>query len=167
MNVTAVEKSSGKENKITITNDSGRLSKEDIERMVNEGEKYKEEDELHKQKVEAKNALENYIYSLKNTLNDEKVKDKFEEEDREMLETKTEELLTWLENNPESETEEYKEKLKELEGVANPIMQKMYSSGSTPGGMPGMPPGGMPPGGMPPGGMPAEESTDPVIDELD
>ena len=132
--------------------------------MVNEGEKFKEEDELHKQKVEAKNTLENYIYNLKNTLNDEKVKDKFNEEDHKMLETKIGELLTWLENNPESETEEYKEKLKELEDVANPIMQKMYSSGASPEGMPteGMPSVEKPTEGMSFGG--AEESK---IDELD
>merc|ERR1739836_15631 len=73
LNVSASDKSTGKQNKITITNDKGRLSKEDIERMVSEAEKYKAEDEEHKKKVEAKNALENYAYNMRNTVNDEKV----------------------------------------------------------------------------------------------
>merc|ERR1711881_80133 len=76
LNVSAVEKSTGKENKITITNDKGRLSKEDVERMTSEAEKYRKEDEEFKDKVESKNSLGNYCYSMKNTLNDEKMKDK-------------------------------------------------------------------------------------------
>lgn len=77
MNVTAADKSTGKSNKITITNDKGRLSKDEIEKLVRDAEKFKGEDELIKKKVEAKNALENYCYSVKNTLKDEKLKDKF------------------------------------------------------------------------------------------
>lgn len=92
MNVHAADKASGKSNKITITNNKGRLSKEDIERMVNEAEKYKNEDEAIKKKVEAKNGLENYIYSVKNTLKDEKFKDKFKEEERKSVESKTTDL---------------------------------------------------------------------------
>lgn len=82
MNVSAVDKGTGKINKITITNDKGRLSKEEIERMVNEAEKFKGEDEKVKKRIEAKNALENYCFSMKNTLNDEKLRDKFTEEDK-------------------------------------------------------------------------------------
>ena len=160
LNVSAVEKSSGRENKITITNDNGRLSKEEINRMVEEGEKYKEEDELHKKKVDARNTLENYIYSLKNTLNDEKIKDKFEETDRESLENKTAELLKWLDDNPDSDAETYNSKVKELESVANPIMQKMYSSA--------MPAGGPEAGGTtPPGPMDEPTTSEIPIDELD
>merc|ERR1711908_138896 len=76
LNVSSVEKSTGKENKITITNDKGRLSKDEIEKMVEEAEKYKSEDEANKQRIEAKNGLENYAYNMKNTMNDEKLKDK-------------------------------------------------------------------------------------------
>merc|ERR550537_1153023 len=81
LNVSSVEKSTGKENKITITNDKGRLSKDEIEKMVEEAEKYKSEDEANKQRIEAKNGLENYAYNMKNTMNDEKLKDKIEEGD--------------------------------------------------------------------------------------
>merc|ERR1719223_2240664 len=70
LNVSAIEKSTGKENKITITNDKGRLSQEDIERMVQEAEKFQEEDKKVRDKIEARNALENYVYSMKNTLGD-------------------------------------------------------------------------------------------------
>jgi L1 cell adhesion molecule like protein len=86
LNVSAVDKGTGKTNKITITNDKGRLSKEEIEKMVNEAEKYRDEDDKIKKKVEAKNALENYCYSMKNTLNDEKLKDKISEEDKKTIE---------------------------------------------------------------------------------
>ena len=85
LNVTAKDKSSGKESKITITNDKGRLSKDEIEQMVQDAEKFKAEDEENRKKIESKNSLENYAYQLKNTLNDEKVRDKFSEEDREAL----------------------------------------------------------------------------------
>ena len=169
LNVNAIEKSSGKENHITINNENGRLSKEDIERMVAEGEQYKEEDELHKKKVEAKNALENYIYSIKNTLADEKTKDKFDDTDRGTLEAKVEELLKWMEDNADAETEAYQEKQKELEKIANPIMQKMHES--SPPSADGMP---QPPDGAPnmSGVNMEEESADkpsavPDIDELD
>merc|ERR1712124_189156 len=86
LNVSAVDKSTGKENKITITNDKGRLSKEDIERMVNDAEKFKEEDELIKKKVEAKNGFENYCFQMKNTLNDDKLKDVFTDEEKTTIE---------------------------------------------------------------------------------
>merc|ERR1712188_320574 len=87
LNVNALEKSTGKENKITITNDKSRLSKEEIERLVQEAEKYAKEDELFREKTEAKNALENYCYNLKNTMNDEKTKDKIPADKKEELET--------------------------------------------------------------------------------
>lgn len=86
MNVSATEKGTGKSSKITITNDKGRLSKEEIEKMVNDAEKFKGEDEKIKARVEAKNHLENYCYSMKNTLNDEKLKEKFSDEDKKVIE---------------------------------------------------------------------------------
>ncbi|KAF0729880.1 hypothetical protein Ae201684_012522 [Aphanomyces euteiches] len=135
LNVSAIEKSTGKENKITITNDKGRLSKDDIERMVQEAEKYKAEDETNKQRIEAKNGLENYAYNLRNTLNDEKVK--VDESDKKVLDDKISDVISWLDRNQSAEKEEFEAKQKELESVANPIMQKMYAgAGGMPGGMP-------------------------------
>merc|ERR1711966_182892 len=144
-------KKTGNKNKITITNDQGRLSAEEIEQMVKDAERYAEEDKKHMDKVNAKNGLEGYCYSLKNTINDEKVKDKIDEADRKSIEDKASEIITWIEDNEHAEVEEFEEKKKELEGIANPIMSKMYSDAGGAGGMPGGMPGGM--GGMP-GGMP-------------
>ncbi|KAL7692399.1 putative Heat shock protein 70 family [Plasmopara halstedii] len=122
LNVSAVEKSTGKENKITITNDKGRLSQAEIDRMVAEADKYKSEDEANKVRVEAKNALENYAYSLRNN--------------KKVVDDKVTEVIQWLDAHQSSEKEEYETKQKELEAVANPILQKVYSS-AVPGGMPG------------------------------
>jgi heat shock 70kDa protein 1/2/6/8 len=97
--VSAVDKGTGKQSKITITNEKGRLSKEEIERMVNEAEKFKGEDEKIKKRVEAKNALENYCFSMKNTLNDEKLRDKFTEEDKTVIEETSKEGIQWMEGN--------------------------------------------------------------------
>ena len=133
LNVTAKDKTTGKSNKITITNDSGRLSKEDIEKMVSDADKYKEEDELQKKKIEARNGLENYIYQLKNSVGDEKLKDKLSEEDKTSIEDKCTELLGWLDANQDQDEDTYKNKQKELEDLANPIMSKLYSEAG--GGM--------------------------------
>ncbi|KAG1703919.1 70-kilodalton heat shock protein [Phytophthora capsici] len=164
LNVSAVEKSTGKENKITITNDKGRLSQADIDRMVSEAEKYKSEDEANKQRIEAKNALENYAYSLRNSLNDEKMKEKIPEADKKAVDDKVTEVIQWLDANQSLEKDAYESKQKELEGVANPVLQKMYAAaGGSPGaegGMPGGVPGGMP--GAPPAGA-AEQG--PKIEE--
>merc|ERR1719188_986021 len=94
----AEDKSTGKANKITITNDKGRLSKEDIERMVNEAEKYKEEDDKQKERIGAKNGLESYAFNVKNTLDDEKLKDKLSEDDKKTILDKAKETLDWLDN---------------------------------------------------------------------
>ena len=137
LNVSAVDKGTGKTNKITITNDKGRLSKEEIERMVNEAEKYKGEDEKIKKKVEAKNAFENYCFSMKNTLNDEKLKEKFTEDDKKVIEEASKEGIQWLEANANAESEEIEAKQKELEAKFNPIMMRVYqAAGGAPGGMP-------------------------------
>jgi len=164
LNVSAVDKAGGKSNKITITNEKGRLSKEDIERMVNEAEKYKNEDEAVKKKVEAKNHLENYCYQMKNTLNEEKLKEKFTEEDKKTIEEGSKEALQWMESNPNAEADEIEAKQKELEGKFNPIMMKVYQeAGGAPGagGMPGGFPGGAAPGGgAPTGGAPEDPGLD-------
>merc|ERR1719230_393145 len=115
LNVNAAEKSTGKEQKITITNDKGRLSKDDIERMTGDAEKYAEEDRKFKERVESKNALENYAYSLKNTMSDEKFKDKLEADDKETLEKACDEAISWLDANQTAEKDEFEDKQKELE----------------------------------------------------
>merc|ERR1711906_97129 len=105
MNVTAADKSTGKSNKITITNDKGRLSQEDIERMVKEAERFKEEDERQRKKIDAKNSLEKYAYSLKNTLSEEKVADKIDASDKSTLTAKIDETISWMEANQNAEVE--------------------------------------------------------------
>jgi heat shock protein 1/8 len=132
LNVSACEKSTGKSNKITITNDKGRLSKEDIERMVEEAEKYKNEDEKTRQKIEAKNSLENYTYNIKNTIKDEKFKDKITDTERETIDKKVSEILTFIEQNEDLEKEQYEEKENELKNLANPIITKIYQQGAAP-----------------------------------
>merc|ERR1712159_384602 len=126
LNVSAQDKASGKQNQITITNEKGRLSQADIDRMVEEAEKYKAEDEQNKKKIESKNGLENYCYNIQQSLDDEKLKDKFEAEDKEKLESTVKEALQWLEGNSLAEAEEFDAKQKEVEAVANPIMAKLY-----------------------------------------
>merc|ERR1712048_1291424 len=145
LNVSALEKSTGKEQKITITNDKGRLSQDEIERMVEEAEKYKAEDDANKNRVEAKNGLENYCYSLKSSISSDEVKDKIPADDKSALEEKINETTSWLDANQAAEKEEFEEKQKALEGIAMPILQKMAGAGGM-GGMPDM--GGMG-GGMP------------------
>merc|ERR1712078_532484 len=139
LNVNAEDKSTGKSQKITITNDKGRLSKEDIERMVQEAEKYKAEDESNKSRVEAKNGLENYAYSMRNSMDDEKLKDEIDAADKEKLKTAIDETISWLDANQMAEKDEFDAKQKELEAIANPIMMKAYQAGgSAGGGMPDM-----------------------------
>ncbi|KAK9454299.1 heat shock protein 70 family [Dipodascopsis uninucleata] len=165
LNVSALEKGTGKTNKITITNDKGRLSKEEIERMVSEAEKYKDDDEKEASRIQAKNGLESYSYSLKNTLSEEKVKEKLDEADREKLSKAIEETIEWLDSNQTATTEEFSDKQKELEGVANPIMMKFYNAGGAPeGGAPGGFPGAAP-GGFP--GAGAGASDGPTVEEVD
>jgi L1 cell adhesion molecule like protein len=166
LNVSAVDKSTGKENKITITNDKGRLSKEDIERMVNDAEKYKEEDEKQRDRIAAKNALESYAFSLKSTVEDEKVKDKISDEDKKAIMDKASETLTWLDNNQTAEKDEYEYQQKELEKIAMPIMTKLAQSGGAPGGMPGGMPGGFP-GGAGADAPSGASAGGPTIEEVD
>jgi len=168
LNVSAVEKSTGKENKITITNDKGRLSQDEIERMVQEAEKYKAEDDANKNRIEAKNGLENYCYSLKTSVSSPEVEGKIPEDDKTKLTSAIDETLQWLDTNLSAEKEEFEEKQKSLEGIAMPILQAM-GGGAAPGGMPGA--GGMPDmGGMggAGGAPPAEDpASGPTIEEID
>jgi heat shock 70kDa protein 1/2/6/8 len=153
MNVSAAEKATGKSSKITITNEKGRLSKEDIERMVNEAEKFKGEDDVMKKRIEAKNGFENYCFQMKNTLNDEKLKDKFTEDDKKVIEEASKEGLQWLEANPMAEPEAIEAEQKRVEAKFNPIMMRVYqAAGGAPGGMPGGMPGAGPTGGANPAG---------------
>jgi len=166
LNVSAVDKTTGRSNKITITNDKGRLSKEEIERMVAEAEKYKADDEKVAQRIQSRNGLESYAYNLRNTLQDEKITGKLDPADKKKLEDSIQESITWLENNQEAEKEEYDHKQKSLEEVANPIMMKLYGgAGGAPPGAGGFPPGGFPGGA--PGGAPADDNAGPTIEEVD
>jgi len=169
LNVSACDKSTGKENKITITNDKGRLSKEDIEKMVNDAEKYKAEDEAQREKISAKNGLESYCFNMKTTVEDEKLKDKISAEEKETIVKKCDEIMKWLDANQLAEKEEFDDKQKELEGVCNPIITKLYQgAGGMPdmGGMGGGMPGGFPGGAAPGGGAPSGGSG-PTIEEVD
>merc|ERR1712066_880962 len=147
LNVSAQEKATGKVEKITITNDKGRLSKEDIEKLVKDAEKYKSEDEALKKKIEAKNSYEHYIYSIRNTTEDEKLKDAFEEADKTLILDTVKTHQEWLDANQDASAEEYESRYKDLEKMFQPIMTKVYQK-ANPGGQ-GMPEGM---GGMP-GGM--------------
>eukprot|EP00240_Pyramimonas_obovata_P003336 CAMPEP_0118920866 /NCGR_PEP_ID=MMETSP1169-20130426/298_1 /TAXON_ID=36882 /ORGANISM="Pyramimonas obovata, Strain CCMP722" /LENGTH=650 /DNA_ID=CAMNT_0006861481 /DNA_START=101 /DNA_END=2053 /DNA_ORIENTATION=+ len=166
LNVSAEDKTTGQKNKITITNDKGRLSKDEIERMVQEAEKYKAEDEEHKKKVDAKNQLENYAYNMRNSINDEKVAGKIDADDKKKIEDAIEAAISWLEANQLAEVDEFEDKLKELEGLCNPIMAKMYQGGGgMPGGMPDMGGMGGDAGAPPPGA--GGSSSGPKIEEVD
>ncbi|KAF2859223.1 heat shock protein 70 [Piedraia hortae CBS 480.64] len=166
MNVSAVEKGTGKTNKITITNDKGRLSKDDIERMLAEAEKYKAEDEAEAARIQAKNSLESYAYSLKNTLSDSKVDEKLSSEDKEKLKSEIDKMVSWIDDNQQADKEEYESQQKELESVANPIMMKFYQGegGAGAGGMPGGM-GGMPGGAGGAGGAGGDDG--PTVEEVD
>merc|ERR1712008_275741 len=112
LNVSALEKSTGKENKITITNDKGRLSQDEIERMVSEAEKFKAEDDANRNRIESKNGLENYCYSLKSSISSEEVAGKIPEDQKAHLDATIEDTIAWLDANPAAEKEEYEEKQK-------------------------------------------------------
>nr|AKA95377.1 heat shock protein 70 [Bryum argenteum] len=137
VNVAAEDRTAGVKNKITISNDKGRLSKEEIERLVQDAEKYKNEDEEVKRKVEAKNGLENYAYNLRNTIRDEKIAGQLSTGDKENLEKAVNETISWLDNNQLAEVDEFEDKQKELEGICNPIISRMYQGGAGEGAGPG------------------------------
>jgi len=150
LKVSAEDKGTGTKNHIVIQNDQNRLSPEDIERMINDAEKFADEDKKIKERVDAKNELESYAYSLKNQINDkEKLGAKLGDEDKEKITEAVDDAIKWLESNQEADAEAYKEKKTEVEGIVQPIMTKLYESS-----------GGAPP---PEGG---EEEPDTEKDEL-
>ncbi|XP_023895458.2 heat shock cognate 70 kDa protein 2 [Quercus suber] len=158
LNVSAEDKTTGQKNKITITNDKGRLSKDEIEKMVQEAEKYKAEDEEHKKKIEAKNALENYAYNMRNTINDEKISSKIGADEKKKIEDAIDQAIQWLDGNQLAEADEFEDKMKELESICNPIIAKMYQ-----GAGPDMA-GGMDDDAPPPAGG---SGAGPKIEEVD
>jgi len=164
LNVSAIEKSTGKSNTVTITNDSSRLSKEEIDRMTKDAETYAQEDEDFKKCVEAKNSLEGYCFQVKSTLSDEKFKEKLDtelnEDEKSKIETKLDETMTWLENNKLATPEEFEHKRKELEELFTPLMQKLYASS-----MPPMP--DQVPDQVPDQEMPDKVDDGPSIEDLD
>ena len=167
LNVSAEDKTTGKKNKITITNDKGRLSKEEIDRMVAEAEKFKAEDDAMKQKIEAKNQLENFCYSVKNTLN-EQFAGKISADDKATIENTVKETLEWLDNNQSASKEEYENKMKEVEGKVQPIFTKLYQAGGMPqGGMPQGFPGAGSTSAPGAGSQPKSSNKGPTIEEVD
>jgi L1 cell adhesion molecule like protein len=174
LNVSAEDKGTGRKNKITITNDMGRLSSDQIQKMVADAERYKADDEQAQQRVGAKNHLESYAYSMRNTLNDSKVADKLAADDKTKLEKAINETIAWLEKNDAAEKQEYETKQKELEKVCNPVIAKIYQqTGGPTGGMPNMGGGG----GMEDGPAPSASSSSsgsgsgsskgPTVEEVD
>eukprot|EP00253_Pinus_taeda_P014140 PITA_14140 len=162
LNVSAEDKTTGHKNKITITNDKGRLSKEEIEKMVRDSETYKAEDEEHKKKLEAKNSLENYAYSVRNTIRDDKIAAKLDPSDKTKIEDALEQTIQWLDNNQLADADEFDDKMKELENTCNPIIAKMYQGAGAdiPGGAYGA-------AGSPEQGYSAAAGSGPKIEEVD
>ncbi len=130
LNVSAEDKTTGQKNKITITNDKGRLSKDDIEKMVQDAEKYKSEDEDHKKKIESKNGLENYAYNMRNTIKDDKIASNLDPADKKKIDDAVEAAIQWLDQNQLAESDEFDDKMKELESICNPIIARMYQGGA-------------------------------------
>ena len=123
LNVSAKDLGTGSTESITITNDQGRLSKEEIEQMIKDAEKFADEDKEIKERIDAKNSLENYIYTMRNTIEDkEKLADKIDEDDKETIDEALKEHQDWLNDNSEADKEEYEEHLKELQSVCDPIV---------------------------------------------
>ena len=133
LNVSAKDLGTNKENSVTITNEKGRLSQQDIDRMVSEAEKYKEEDDRVKERVDARNGLESYTYSVQGSLDEEKLKSVATEEELKTVGDKVEEVLQWLEDNYEADKDLVEEQKKSLEELYNPIITRAYQQG---GGMP-------------------------------
>lgn len=133
LRVSAEDKGTGNKNNIVIQNDHNRLSPEDIERMINDAEKYADEDKKLKERVDAKNELESYAYSLKNQVNDkEKLGAKLSEDDKTKITETLDDAISWLEGHQDADTEEFKEKKKEVEEVIQPIISKIYEGAGGP-----------------------------------
>ena len=154
LNVSASEKSTGKSNKITITNDKGRLSKEDIDRLVQEAEKNAADDKVRMERVDSKNGLESYLYNTRNTVREDKVKETLGEDTVKDVEGWVQEGISWLESHPDSEKEEYDAKQKECEDKIRPVMMKLYQGGPGEGVQMGP-------------GVQTEPPSGPSVDEVD
>lgn len=129
LSISASDKGTGKVESLTITSEKGRLSEEEIERMVKEAEDFAEQDNAEKAKVQARNELEAYLYNLKSTINDA-LSEKLDPADKERLLKTVDDALVWLEDNPAATKEEYDAKQKEVEEVANPLIKQAYESAS-------------------------------------
>jgi len=165
LQVNALDKTTGKSEKITITNDKGRLSQEQIDIMVKDAEKYKDDDQKQRERIESKNQLENYAYTIRSSLQDEALAGKLGEDDKSKLNAAVDAALSWLDTHQAATKEEFESKKKELENTAMPIMSKLAGeAGGTPGGFPGGPGGPFPGAGGPtsPG-----YGGGPTVDEVD
>lgn len=134
LHVRAEDKAAKKSQSITITNDKGRLSQEEIDRMVKEAEEFAEEDKKVRERIDARNKLETYIYSMKSTINDkDKLADKIDSDDKTKIESALKDALEWLDDNQNADKDDYDEKMKELEAVCNPVIKMAYekSGGSS------------------------------------
>ncbi|EFJ11785.1 hypothetical protein SELMODRAFT_125427 [Selaginella moellendorffii] len=163
LNVSAEDKTTGKKNKIVITNDKGRLSKEEISKLVQEAEKFKAEDDEARKKIDARNALENYAYNMRNTIRDDNVAGKLDPADKKKIEEAINKTIEWLDANQLAEVEELEDKQKELEGICNPVIARMYQGGG------GAAAGGAAPGGGAGfgGGSGGSDGPGPKIEEVD
>merc|ERR1712054_418141 len=129
MAVSASDKGTGKKEQITITNDKGRLTPEEIERMIQDSEKFAEEDKLIKEKIDAKNSFENYIYQMKSSIEDkDKLAEKLSDEDKSTIKDALTDAQDWLNANSDAEKDDFEEKLKELQGTCDPIIKKVYEA---------------------------------------
>ncbi|KJE93372.1 hsp70-like protein [Capsaspora owczarzaki ATCC 30864] len=153
LNVSAVDKSTGKSTKITITNDKGRLSKEEIDRMVADGEKFKKQDDEQREKIQAKNSLEGFAFQVKQALDDESIAGKIPADEKQAVSQKVEETLSWIESNQLADKEEFEHRQQELQKACGPVMTKLYQQ-QQPGGA-----------GMPSAG--AAHSSGPTVEEVD
>jgi L1 cell adhesion molecule like protein len=160
LQVNALDKTTGKSNRITITNDKGRLTPDEIERMVKEAERFADQDKQAREKVEAKNGFEQYAFALKQSLSEEGIKDKVGADDKKTIEEACANALRWIESNAGASKDEFEAEKKKLEGICMPIMAKLAGGA---GGMGGMPGGGFPGGaGRAPGG-----GAGPTVEEFD
>ncbi|XP_041481632.1 heat shock 70 kDa protein IV [Lytechinus variegatus] len=154
MNVTAKDESTGRSNKVTITNDSGRLSKDDIDRMVNDAERFKAEDDAQRERIAARNQLESYAFNIKSAINDASVESKVSSSDKEVVIKAVDEVITWMDNNSLADKEEFSFKLEELQKTCSPIMAKLHAGGSS--GQPG-----------PQTNSPSSGNGGPTVEEMD
>merc|ERR1712086_393225 len=135
LTVSAADKGTGKKEQITITNDKGRLTKEEIDRMIADSEKYADEDKAIKEKIDAKNQFENYVYQMKNSVEDkDKLAEKLAEEDKSTIKDALTDAQDWLNANSDAEKDEFEDKLKELQAVCDPIVSKIYQAAGGQGG---------------------------------